>query len=161
MVDHHRRNFFCGRTRHPPPLRPPWAQVEAQFSARCSRCADCLRSCPEQILIAGPGGYPIVDFGRGACTFCGACADACLPRALERNDPHPPWTLRAAIGPACLPHQGIECRICGDFCTPGAIRFRPRIGAAAAPEVSADACTGCGACVAPCPASAIAVLRPE
>lgn len=160
MVDHGRRNFLRGLPRHPPPLRPPWARVEAEFGARCSRCTDCLRACPQHILTTGPGGYPTVDFGRGECTFCGACADACQPRALERNGDHPPWALLAAIGPACLPRQGIECRICGDFCTPRAIRFPPRVGGAAVPEVAADACTGCGACVAPCPVAAVTIARP-
>lgn len=49
----------------------------------------------------------------------------------------------------------VVCRTCGDACEAAAIRFRPRLGGAALPEVDGEKCTGCGACVAPCPAAAI------
>ena len=40
-------------------------------------------------------------------------------------------------------------------CDTSAIRFRPRIGGVPLPEVDAAACNGCGACIAPCPVSAV------
>lgn len=158
MVDVSRRGFLRGRSTLPPALRPPWAGSEADFAERCTRCGDCLPACPQAILAVGSGGYPTVDFRRGECTFCGACAEACRPAALLRRPDVPPWRLKAQIAPTCLPRQGVECRICGDFCDARAIRFPPRVGGAALAELDPDRCTGCGACVAPCPVGAISVV---
>lgn len=63
------------------------------------------------------------------------------------------------IAAACLAYANSVCRTCGDVCEAGAIRFRPRIGGAALPEVDDGKCTGCGDCAAACPASAIAVSQ--
>jgi len=157
MVDASRRGFFRGRPRPEPQIRPPWALAEGEFIDCCTRCNDCLGACPEHIIVAGDGGFPTLDFRRGACTFCGACVDACKPHALSRRADQPPWPYQAAIGPACLPRHGVECRICGDFCGVRAIRFPPRRGGSPLPALEPQACTGCGACVAPCPVAAITV----
>jgi ferredoxin-type protein NapF len=62
----------------------------------------------------------------------------------------------------CLAARGVVCRSCGDSCPHAAIRFWPRIGGPALPEILDDACTGCGACVGVCPVSAIEVReRPD
>ena len=157
MVDASRRGFFRGRPRPRAENRPPWAINEARFVDVCTRCNDCLKACPEQILVSGDGGYPTVDFGRGECTFCGDCVAACQPHALIRAEGVPPWPYQAQISAACLPHKGVECRVCGDFCDARAIRFSPRLGGSPLPEIDAEKCTGCGACVAPCPTQAIAI----
>lgn len=158
MVDLSRRGFFRGRPRPKAEIRPPWALPEAEFIDRCTRCNDCLKACPKQILIVGDGGYPTVDFSLGECTFCGDCVRTCQPKALLRHEPEQGvWPYKASIGEDCLPHQGVECRVCGDFCDARAIRFTPRLGGCAQPEIDAEKCTGCGACVAPCPVVAINV----
>lgn len=158
MVDLSRRAFFRGRPRPKAEIRPPWAHPEAGFVDRCTRCNECIRACPEQILVVGDGGYPTVDFSQGECTFCEACLPVCQPKALERLDPaQAAWTYKAQIGEDCLPRQGVECRVCGDFCDTRAIRFPPRLGGSALPEIDADNCTGCGACVAPCPVTAVSI----
>lgn len=150
-----RRQFLRGRfaPRHAP-LRPPWALAEAAFLAACTRCGDCLRVCPQGILVED-GGYPRVEFGKGACTFCGDCVTACKAGALQRLENQPPWRLLAIIGEGCLARRGVVCRSCGDVCPAAAIRFRPQLGGSALPEVEASRCTGCGGCVAPCPPRAI------
>ncbi|MDP2194573.1 MAG: 4Fe-4S dicluster domain-containing protein [Rhodocyclaceae bacterium] len=62
----------------------------------------------------------------------------------------------AVIDVACIAlAQGVFCRSCGDACAATAIRFSPRLGGAACPVILAEQCTGCGDCVAVCPASAI------
>ncbi|HJW25289.1 MAG TPA: ferredoxin-type protein NapF [Rhodocyclaceae bacterium] len=155
MVDAGRRGFLGGRLRKEAPLRPPWALPEAIFSDRCSRCGDCTGTCPQGILKLDEGGYPIVDFSRGECTFCTACLGACRTGALVRGEM--PWRLTPAVSQACLPRSGIECRSCEDACPASAIRFVPRLGGPALPAVDGERCTGCGACVAPCPAAAIAL----
>jgi len=157
MVDVGRRNFLRGRTRPKAQIRPPWALAEEAFIDRCTRCDDCLKACPQGILIAGEGGYPTVDFSRGECTFCGDCVSACRPLALLRREGDAPWQLKAVINDQCLPQHGVECRSCGDFCDANAIRFSPRLGGPPLAEIDPDRCTGCGACLAPCPGKAISI----
>ncbi|WIM04595.1 MAG: 4Fe-4S dicluster domain-containing protein [Candidatus Nitricoxidivorans perseverans] len=54
--------------------------------------------------------------------------------------------------------NNVVCRSCADACLEGAIRFQPRIMASALPLVDVEKCTGCGDCVAACPASAIKLV---
>lgn len=149
-----RRGFLSGRFRpgsHE--FRPPWAAPSGVFEDRCDRCGECIKTCA--VLVAGDGGFPKVDFGRGECNFCGECVQVCKRAALSRSDDDLAWAIKASIAESCLAAQGVECRICGDVCEVAAIRFRPRIGGAARPQLDADCCTGCGACYAPCPVRAI------
>lgn len=153
-----RRNFLRGKvSSHRAQPRPPWALPEEEFLSRCTRCGDCARACPTRIIRQGDGGYPAVDFASAECTFCGECVVRCPAGALRRSEGEEPWALRAMIGEACLANRFVECRICGEMCDPRAIRFPPRAGGIAQPDLDAAACTGCGACVSACPASAIAV----
>jgi ferredoxin-type protein NapF len=154
-----RRQFLRGRIspRHTP-QRPPWALAEEQFLAACTRCGDCVRACPQGIVVED-GGYPRIEFGKGECTFCGECVAACKTGALRREAERPPWRLLPVIDDTCLARRGVVCRSCGDACAAGAIRFSPQLGGSALPEVEASRCTGCGGCVAPCPARAIVMGR--
>ena len=154
-----RGNFRGNRT----PVRPPWAIGETDFLDTCSRCDACVQACPEGIIVRGGGGFPEVSFGRGECTFCEACVAACAPGALAVTTAaapprrRAPWTVRAVISTACLSAAGVTCRVCGEFCEAGAIRFALAVGGVATPAVDRDRCTGCGACVAPCPVAAVEV----
>ena len=132
--------------------RMPWA-ISA-FHDVCRRCDDCIEACDEAVLRVGDGGYPSVDFAQGACTFCGACADACRYRALDRGR-EVPWGLYATIGDGCLSAQGISCRACGDACDLGAIRFRLAAGGRALADLDSSICNGCGSCIATCPTHVI------
>lgn len=160
--DRARRAFLKGAFHAPPegtargPLRPPWTDDHRVLDA-CTRCGDCLRVCPENILIAGDGGFPEVDFnaGSGECSFCGDCARAC-PAAVFDTARVPAWSVRAVISERrCLAAAGIHCEACRDACAETAVRFRPRLGGPPRPELDTDRCTGCGACAAPCPSDAI------
>jgi ferredoxin-type protein NapF len=155
--DHGRRGFLRGTaTRRP--MRPPWALAEAAFVDRCTRCMACAEHCPEQILVRGSGGFPELDTALGGCTFCADCVTACEPLALDRAAGDVPWHWRAAIDTMCLASRGVVCESCRDACDAGALRF-PLIGRPAAPALDAERCTGCGACVAGCPAGAITLVQ--
>jgi ferredoxin-type protein NapF len=155
-----RRSFLGARFRRAgQEFRPPRALPAGAFEERCNRCGECAKACPARIIARGSGGFPKIDFTHGACSFCGDCVRACAAGALRRTDGGAPWRLEARIGDACLALRGVECRICGECCDAGAIRFRPCRGAVAQPRLDADLCSGCGACVAPCPAGAIGMTN--
>ncbi|MBT3196128.1 MAG: ferredoxin-type protein NapF [Gammaproteobacteria bacterium] len=145
------------------PLRPPWAIDEYAFTETCTRCDHCIKRCPEGVLIAGAGKFPVVEFSRGECTFCGECVTHCEPQALcfEAEDkPGKPWDLEIRLGHSCIAQKGVVCQICGDQCLEQVFRFRPRVGGAVQMEMEADQCTGCGSCIAPCPVDAL-TLHPR
>ena len=164
-MDIGRRAFLRGQRPHrvETPNRPPWAVKESLFPDLCTRCGACIAACPTGLLKQGTGGFPEADFRRSHCTFCGDCARACaanasrLPIALDFSSGLPPWSHRAVVGAACLPHQGVLCRSCEERCGEGAIRFAPRPGGPAQPDIIVSTCTGCGECVASCPTHAISM----
>lgn len=152
-----RRAFLKGRFHDEAFLRPPGALELAAFVETCTRCGDCAANCPQAIITADDDGFPKVDITARGCTFCGACADACAPEAIQ---PALQWAYRADVSDTCLSVQGITCRTCEDHCDESAIRFRLMAGGRSAPSIDPETCTGCGACVAPCPSDAITVERP-
>ncbi|MGQ9365531.1 ferredoxin-type protein NapF [Azospirillum sp. ST 5-10] len=161
MAGFSRADLFRGRrTAEPAAVRPPWALAgAAAFAAACDGCGRCAGACPERIVGRDPSGRPALDFATAGCSFCGACADACPTGALDRRGGGAPWRLTAAVGPRCLAVASVECRVCGEHCPAGAIRFRPLGRGRWLPDIDGAACTGCGACVGPCPTGAVA-LRP-
>lgn len=78
------------------------------------------------------------------------------PREPAPGSPSGPQA--AEISADCLSLKGVACRICGEHCDAGAIRFHLRVGSTPLPEVTAD-CDGCGACVGVCPAAAISLAE--
>ena len=161
-----RRAFLFGAEAEPHAdfaLRPPWALCDV-FADLCTGCGDCVTACPEEIIAIDEAQHAIVDFQRGSglCSFCGACAEVCPEPvfvAPAERATTAPWNLRVTIGSACLTHDGVMCQTCKDACGDGAIRFTYAAGRVPQPSVDLERCTGCGACVAPCPASAIDIQR--
>ncbi|WP_157669827.1 ferredoxin-type protein NapF [Chitinibacter sp. GC72] len=158
-VDQSRRSLLFGRkpvAQSPVVFRPPWAI--AQFGEHCTRCNACVEACPTRMIVRGDGGFPELDFTRGECNFCGECRTACPTPALSAAQP---WQQAIVIEIAnrCLAEQGVECRVCGESCDARAIRFILQPGKVAQPQLDPEACTGCGACIAPCPSQAIGMIQ--
>lgn len=122
---------------------------------RCTRCDACVQQCPQGILLRGDGGFPEVRFNAQGCTECAICVSACQDSALQRRAGALPWTWKPVFAAHCLAARRVECRVCAEQCPHSAIRFTPTLGAVAQPRLLPDACTGCGACIAPCPVQAI------
>ncbi|MBE1274546.1 ferredoxin-type protein NapF [Enterovibrio baiacu] len=157
MVDNRRRAFMRTPFKHiaKASIQPlPWIKDVSTFTDDCSRCGECIKACETQIIKQGDGGFPTVDFTSGECTFCYACADAC-PEPLFLEEHAQPWQQAISIDDACLAKKSVECRSCADACETQAIRFRLSVGSVAQPQFNSDDCTGCGACLSPCPVDAI------
>ncbi len=154
-----RRHFIgLGKLEPHAPIRPPWSFSEDQFVMQCTQCGDCITACPENILLRGNlSRYPKVDFSLGGCTFCHACVDACSTQALDKHLTRP-WRMKVGVSDACLAKKQVICVICREQCEARAIRFIAISARISLPEIVVDACTGCGACVAPCPVQAIEVM---
>lgn len=139
-------------------IRPPWALEGDAFFKNCTQCSKCVTACPENILRVGNKGYPQVDFNRGECTFCGDCARNCEPRALK-DEGQTAWFYHAQINNQCLALKGVMCRTCADCCDVRAITFQLAVGGFSSPELNLENCTGCGACIAPCPTGSIEITH--
>jgi ferredoxin-type protein NapF len=150
-----RRAFLLGRAPTVTVIRPPWSLPEQDFLDRCTRCNDCVKACPSNIIITGDGGFPRIDFPLGECTFCGECVRACTAGAFNGGN-DAPWQLQIAIDDSCLAKHDIFCMACVDACPAQAIRLHYAVGVPT-PQVDTSACTGCGGCVAICPAHAISL----
>lgn len=150
-----RRALLTGRADRPGGPMPPG--VSRATLEACTGCWACVTACPEAILRLADGRVA-VDFAAGACTFCGACAAACPEPVFAET---PAMAHVVAVSDACLARNGIACMTCRDICPEEAMRFRPRAGGPFLPEPDPDLCTGCGACIAPCPAGAIGPRQRE
>lgn len=146
-------------------LRPPGAQDENAFLARCLRCQACVRACLTACLEPAP-----VEFGASKlwtprfvprlakCEFelCDrACAKACPVNALQDI---PVDRIKLGIAqidkPKCLAwEQGLLCLVCQECCTYLAITQDRK----SRPHVDANKCVGCGACENICIADSAAI----
>ncbi|QJP15197.1 ferredoxin-type protein NapF [Starkeya sp. ORNL1] len=153
-----RRTFLSGGFAAEHLVRPPWTR-DSVIAEACSGCGACIPACPQSIISLDRRRRPVVEFDAGECTFCGRCADACPEPVFDRSIA--PFPHIAVIGDTCFPARGIVCQSCGDACPEMAISFRLRLGGPALPFIAADRCTGCGACIAACPADAIAATVPK
>ena len=151
-----RRALLRGQVNEVAIPRPPGAPGDIAFHDSCTQCGDCARACPEGIILRDKSGLPALSFTEGECTFCNACITACEPGVLSADRP---WPWAAEVAGSCLSAQGVHCRTCQDFCDARAIRFQLTPGGMADMTLDRAACTGCGACLAPCPVGAITLTH--
>ncbi len=130
-------------------IRPPGALEESRFLARCIRCGECMKACPNgalhpATLQAGLEGLwtPVLVARTGYCEpGCIACGRVCPTGAIrEFTLAEKGWTTPAQpagpirIGTAfydrgrCLPWaMATECIVCEEWCptSPKAVYLRP------------------------------------
>ena len=163
-------------------VRPPGSLGEAEFVARCIRCGQCMRVCPNNalhptLLEAGLEGVwsPIliakIGYCEPTCTLCGqVCPTGAIMELTLKEKVGDKETSPNRIGTAfidrgrCLPWaMATPCIVCEEWCptSPKAVYLREETvydqqGQAVAvkrPYVDPHLCTGCGACEYACPIS--------
>jgi len=159
-MDKSKRNMLLrGRVE----IRPPWSLAGDAFFKACRRCDLCVAACPTKIIVNDRFRYPLIDFRQGLCTFCEACRQACIEHAKESADSSAfgnddtAWSISAHFTDKCLARRGIVCRTCEEECAGQAISFFLQTGGISVPVVDSKLCTGCGACLSPCPVQAVRI----
>lgn len=163
-------------------VRPPGAQAEAAFLARCLRCSECIRVCPTGGL--QPTGLsaglealftPRLVSRLGACDYaCTACGQICPSGAIPLLDLAAKREVQIGLASIdrnrCLPWSyDTVCIVCEEMCPrpTKAIRLE-EVSVKAAngsllilqrPYVVRDLCTGCGICENQCPLESRAAVR--
>ncbi len=161
-------------------IRPPGSAVEKDFIARCIRCGQCMRVCPNNALHptlseAGLEGLwsPIliarIGYCEPTCTLCGqVCPTGAIIELTLRqkvgDENMPPNRIGTAFFDRgrCLPWgMNIPCIVCEEWCptTPKAIYLKRddvtnsegKTITVQLPHVDPERCTGCGACEYACP----------
>jgi ferredoxin len=143
-----RSNAGFATDRHERLIRPPGALVEGRFLARCIRCGECMKACPNNALQptfseAGLEGIwtPVVAPRIGYCEpSCSLCGQVCPTGAnWEFTSKEKAWSAGSdakpiRIGTAfydrgrCLPWaMATECIVCEEWCptSPKAVYLRP------------------------------------
>ncbi|MGN1209596.1 MAG: 4Fe-4S dicluster domain-containing protein [Duodenibacillus sp.] len=139
-----------------PVLRPPGVKDEKTFLALCLRCSRCETVCPTKVIHPARWGQglvhlrtPVLGFEHGFCDFCGKCIDACPTGALDAERRQERRIGVAELTDACIALRTSACTKCAEVCPEGAITLNKiRV-----PQIDAERCTGCGACVTNCPAN--------
>ncbi len=165
---------------NPKLIRPPGAVIENEFLAKCIRCGQCMRVCPNNALhptflesgaegIWTPILIPAIGYCEPTCTLCtqvcptGAILELTVKEKVGDKE-NPPVRIGTAFFDRgrCLPWaMGKTCIVCEEWCptTPKAIylkeeTFIDRTGQESTvklPYIDPDLCTGCGACEYACP----------
>jgi len=169
-------------------IRPPGSVSEAEFLARCIRCGQCMRVCPNNalhptMLEAGFEGLwsPIliakIGYCEPSCTLCGqVCPTGAIVHLTRTQKMGDKETPANRIGTAfidrgrCLPWaMATPCIVCEEWCptSPKSVYLKEETvqnsrGESVTlkqPYVDPHLCTGCGACEFACPVADKAAIR--
>jgi polyferredoxin len=161
-------------------IRPPGACAEDSFLARCIRCGQCMRVCPNNALHptlfeAGMEGIwsPIliakIGYCEPSCTLCGqVCPTGAITELTLKQKVGDKETPPNRIGTAfidrgrCLPWaMATTCIVCEEWCptSPKTVYLieetvtdsRGNAVKVKRPYIDPTLCTGCGACEYACP----------
>jgi len=161
-------------------IRPPGSRDENEFLARCIRCGQCMRVCPNNalhptLLESGLEGlwtpYLIAKIGycEPSCTLCGqVCPTGAIRKLTLTQKVGDKDTPPDRIGTAfvdrgrCLPWaMATPCIVCEEWCptSPKAVYLEETVAVdrrgnqikVKRPYVDPALCTGCGACEFACP----------
>ena len=163
-------------------IRPPGAQEEGEFLARCVRCGECMKVCLTNGLqpvlweagldgLYTPRLVPRMGYCAYSCNLCGqVCPTGAIPR-LELEVKQNVILGTATINRSrCIPYtEGADCLVCEEHCpvSPKAITFNMaevpdlhgRKILVKLPVVQPDRCIGCGHCEHVCPVGGEAAIR--
>ena len=134
-----RANTGLGKSREPNLLRPPGALDEPDFLARCIRCGECMKVCPNNSLhptlteagiegLWSPTLVPRIGYCEPSCVLC---SEVCPTGAIWQVTPKEKgWVV--GVGPGsnpirlgtafydrgrCLPWAlATECIVCEEWC---------------------------------------------
>ncbi len=161
-------------------IRPPGSVSENDFLARCIRCGQCMRVCPNNALhptllesglegIWSPLLIARIGYCEPSCTLCGqVCPTGAILELTLKDKVGDKETPPNRIGTAfidrgrCLPWaMARPCIVCEEWCptSPKSIYLREETVynsrgetvTVKQPYVDPEHCTGCGACEYACP----------
>jgi polyferredoxin len=165
---------------NPELIRPPGAVAEERFLARCIRCGQCMRVCPNNALhptflesglegLWTPLLIPRIGYCEPTCTLCGqVCPTGAIIELSVEEKVGTETTRPNRIGTAfidrgrCLPWaMSKPCIVCEEWCptSPKAVYLREETVfdseatpvTVKKPYIDPGRCTGCGACEYACP----------
>lgn len=160
--------FAYALNSHEEILRPPGAQGEEDFQAKCVRCGKCIEACPHESIFAiksfvsPSAGTPTIDARAKACRMCHnvPCVPACPTGALRDVEVPEEINMGYALidRDKCISFKGLRCEVCYRACPlideAITIDYRANEGdithSIFAPIINEEKCTGCGLCVERC-----------
>jgi len=154
------------------PLRPPGAVDELTFKGLCTRCGNCIRSCPHDIIRRDAGQHGIVGILTPVLTFdenycredCTRCTWVCPSKALVGVTLDNKQDIQIGMAQVdmnlCLLGEDRECSACMRWCPYNAVRYVfSETEYMLVPVIDAAKCNGCGACEVACPTSPRKAIR--
>jgi MauM/NapG family ferredoxin protein len=157
------------KNKYPYLVRPPGA-TESDFLAKCIRCGQCIKVCPNNALhlTVLEGGIeslwsPMLIPRIGNCNWdCNACGQVCPTQAIPKLSLEE--KRKAQMGTAVVTYDlCIRCLLCIPACPVEGTLVQATVEGLKGkyPHVDASLCIGCGICEFICPIPGEAAIRVE